>query len=323
STSSARESHEWAAIQAGVFSHEVRSGLYGAADANGDGQVSYREIAAFVQRANASIPNERYRPRVYARPPGTSGARPADAPLLDLRRARKRRALRIAPALHGRYLLETQSGVRVLDFHSAGKGPLTLVRPTSRGLLYLRRLSDEREYTIPATPPVVEIAALTAAKPRDAQRGAAHHAFSQIFARPYDGRAVAQYHFATPAQVAAANQRELDAAIGATDAPRPRWRTVVGLTAIGVSAAALAGGLASTLSALRLRDDIDAASSHARAAALNDSIARRNVAAVVLYSAAGAALAGGLLSLLWPTAPAQPQISLAPRGLSVALGGSF
>ena len=58
STSSAKESHEWAGFQAGVFSHEVRSGLYGAADANGDGQVSYREMAAFIDRANASIANE-------------------------------------------------------------------------------------------------------------------------------------------------------------------------------------------------------------------------------------------------------------------------
>jgi len=54
STSSARESHEWDAFQSGVFSHEVRSGLYGAADADGDGQVSYREIAAFVARATSS-----------------------------------------------------------------------------------------------------------------------------------------------------------------------------------------------------------------------------------------------------------------------------
>ena len=73
STSSARESHEWSEFQAGVFSHEVRSGLLGAADANGDGQVSYREIAAFVERANAPIPNERFRPDVYAKEP-TVGA---------------------------------------------------------------------------------------------------------------------------------------------------------------------------------------------------------------------------------------------------------
>ncbi len=79
STSSARESHEWQEFQAGVFSHEVRSGLYGAADSNGDGQVSYREIAAFINWANAAIPNERFRPEVFSRPPR------GQTRLLDLR----------------------------------------------------------------------------------------------------------------------------------------------------------------------------------------------------------------------------------------------
>jgi len=55
SSSVSGESHEWAGFEAGVFSHEVRSGLYGAADADGDGMVTYREIAAFVARANEAI----------------------------------------------------------------------------------------------------------------------------------------------------------------------------------------------------------------------------------------------------------------------------
>ncbi len=69
STSSARESHEWDGFQAGVFSHEVRSGLYGAADADGDGRVSYREMAAFIRQANGAIPNDRFRPQILARAP--------------------------------------------------------------------------------------------------------------------------------------------------------------------------------------------------------------------------------------------------------------
>jgi len=90
STSSARESHEWAAYQAGVFSQEVRSGLYGAADADRDGLVSYAEIGAFVDRANSAIRNERYRPEVYARPPARGQA------LIDLRPALARR-IEVAP----------------------------------------------------------------------------------------------------------------------------------------------------------------------------------------------------------------------------------
>ena len=64
SSSLSGETHEWAGFEAGVFSHEVRSGLYGAADADGDGRVTYPEIAAFVERANAAIVNQRFRPRV-------------------------------------------------------------------------------------------------------------------------------------------------------------------------------------------------------------------------------------------------------------------
>ena len=55
STSSARESHEWSGFESGVFSHEVRSGLYGAADADGDGRVSYAEIAAFPPKTAAGL----------------------------------------------------------------------------------------------------------------------------------------------------------------------------------------------------------------------------------------------------------------------------
>ena len=82
STTSAQESHEWSNFQAGIFSHEVRSGLYGAADVDGDGQVSYLEIASFISRANDAIPNERYRPNVFAHAPtrGQSARRSAAGP---------------------------------------------------------------------------------------------------------------------------------------------------------------------------------------------------------------------------------------------------
>ena len=66
----------------------MRSALYGAADADGNGRVDYREVAAFVQQANASIPNDKYRSSVFARPPRYSPV------LVDLR-PRKERALEV------------------------------------------------------------------------------------------------------------------------------------------------------------------------------------------------------------------------------------
>ena len=47
STSSGRESHEWEGVQAGVFSHEVRSGLYGAADVETGAAVDDETDATF------------------------------------------------------------------------------------------------------------------------------------------------------------------------------------------------------------------------------------------------------------------------------------
>lgn len=114
STSSARESHEWSEYQAGVFSHEVRSGLLGAADADGDGRVSYREIAAFVERANASVPNEKFRPDAFVK----ASTRTEAGALIDLRPGLAHR-LELSGDHPGHYLVEDGRGVRLADFHNA------------------------------------------------------------------------------------------------------------------------------------------------------------------------------------------------------------
>jgi hypothetical protein len=55
STSTAQESHEWSAISSGVFSHQVRSALAGAADVNSDGRVEYSELTAFIAAASQGV----------------------------------------------------------------------------------------------------------------------------------------------------------------------------------------------------------------------------------------------------------------------------
>ncbi len=80
STSAASEVFEWSELEAGIFSHAVRSGLMGAADANGDGRVSYAELRAFVGIASSSLRNPSFRPQIFARGPGGHD----DDALLDL-----------------------------------------------------------------------------------------------------------------------------------------------------------------------------------------------------------------------------------------------
>jgi Caspase domain len=70
SSSSDRESHEWERFEAGIVSHELRSGLRGAADANLDGRISYAELAAFMHQANRAIDIPRLRPDPFLQPPG-------------------------------------------------------------------------------------------------------------------------------------------------------------------------------------------------------------------------------------------------------------
>src|SRR6185436_15697538 len=71
-TTLGQEVHEWSEIEAGVFSHEVLSGLVGPADVNGDGEIEYTEIQAFVAAANHGVKDPRATLHVIARAPRTN-----------------------------------------------------------------------------------------------------------------------------------------------------------------------------------------------------------------------------------------------------------
>ena len=64
------ETHEWSALESGVFSLEIRPALPGAADADGDGILHYSEIAAFVVAANDGLADPRARVYVFPGHPG-------------------------------------------------------------------------------------------------------------------------------------------------------------------------------------------------------------------------------------------------------------
>lgn len=54
-----QQTHEWAHYRGGVFTHELLSGMRGAADINGDGTVEYSELGAFVSAANSGVRDPR------------------------------------------------------------------------------------------------------------------------------------------------------------------------------------------------------------------------------------------------------------------------
>jgi hypothetical protein len=299
STSSGDESHEWGAFQAGIFSHEVRSGLYGAADLDGDGSITYAEIASFLDRANQAIVNEKFRPHVFAR------ASAASTQLLDLRTGLGRSLAidRDFPSAH--YLIEDQRGVRFLDFHNAKGRELRLVRPGGASLLYVRSMEDGKELTVPASDQSVALAASEFVDPRVAERGAAHQAFSLIFSLPFE----------RASEDLVVVQRQPPA----SKPPSTRARKVV-LWSAGVAAAAgvVAGGLL-LWDASRLADE-GRRSSQQRAAQLNDGIHARNVGATAVFAVAGAAIATGLVTWLFTGREAKGEADSSSPQIDVGLG---
>ncbi len=132
-----QEAHEWEVFRAGIFSHEVRSGLAGAADVNGDGVVEYSELAAFVAAANRAVRAPGARPEVITRPPALDLHRP----IADYF-AGARRFLRLPLGVRGRFWLEDPRGERYADLHTSGETQV-VVALGGTGPYYLRRGAEE------------------------------------------------------------------------------------------------------------------------------------------------------------------------------------
>lgn len=282
STSSATESHEWEAFQSGIFSHEVRSALRGAADLNLDSAISYTEAAAFVWNANAKIANRRFRPHVYARPPATGEA--GDAVLARTDGARGDR-LSMGPGVSEHAYLEDENGLRLADLHPAGGQRLVVLIPSSRPI-FLRRPGSGTEVELP---PGRQLD-LSSLEPRPASslaRGAGHVAFEKLFEAPFGPDSVARYEERPPDEFTPPGPRDGDI---------PWLRRGIGVMSI---LALAAGGTMTGLAATE-RNKIDGDSTGLERSEANDRIRAYNTAAVTSYAVGGAA---ALTYILWTLIP--------------------
>ncbi len=246
STSSDRESHEWEAFQGGIFSHEVRSALRGAADGARDGSVTYAELGAFLTVANRGIPNQRFRPDFVVRPPGSLSDE-----LLRWERDGQVQAL-LLDRPQGHMVLEGPSGERVLDVHPADGQELLLQLPARRPL-FLRLAGGDREFAI-AGGGLVRLSALSDGRVRVASKGALHLAFRQLFSAPFSALDVERYREAVvsagaiePHAVAHVSRRPAEG--GGSVA-----RTAAGGTAIAAGLVGLALGGWAVERSLQARD---------------------------------------------------------------------
>jgi hypothetical protein len=191
STSAEAEVFEWSALQSGVFSHAVRSGLAGAADANHDGAISYNELRAFVDTATAEIKNSAFRPKVYARGPGGDDA----AALVAAGDGGMRLTLEAARPI--RLTIRDRDELPWIDLHKEAGTPLTLRLPSvsvsaderdAHGAVQRREIPAPG----PAAPATAELGDLELAISPPAPR-AADDPFRALFARPFGPAALARH----------------------------------------------------------------------------------------------------------------------------------
>ena len=191
STNSEAEVYEWSELESGIFSHEVRSGLSGAADANGDGQVTYAELAGFVDRANANLPRASLRPQVFQRGPNGQ----ASASLFSPGLASGRRVVLGAP--QRRLWIRGAAAERLIDLHKE-EGPMTVVvpGPAEQPLSIVEWRGPQRptdrpslvDYEVPAGTDAVVLDVL-AMRPADSTARGGGAMFGELFKTPYGARA--------------------------------------------------------------------------------------------------------------------------------------
>lgn len=174
-TSESRETHEWSRLGAGIFSHQIRSALSGAADVNLDGLLEYSEVAAFVDAANARLEGDKGL-SVFAWPPRQD----RHAPLLDLRRGRAVRYVVLHPGIGGRLWLERESAERWADLHKAPAEAVALALPSSQRFFLS---SEDQELEIAPGDATLWVSELPRRTREVSSRGAVARAFErQLFA---------------------------------------------------------------------------------------------------------------------------------------------
>lgn len=145
-SSATGESHEWSRLESGVFSHEIISGLLGAADVNGDFRIEYSELQAFVSAANRSLPSSAAKPVIVASAPATN----QHAALIDVLSLRDSTLLTGITDETGHFYVESSAGQRLLDAHFERSQRVLLALPRVSSHFYLR--SETREARVASEP---------------------------------------------------------------------------------------------------------------------------------------------------------------------------
>lgn len=308
-TTQGQEAYEWSAIESGIFTHELLSGLSGAADVNGDGVVEYTEIQAFIAAANRDIPDPRAIPFVVARPPAANQNVGVVAPG-DLAGTR---VLRGNATGLGHFTIELANGQRYLDAHVASD-PAAIAIPDGDDM-FVRTAT--REARLPSHG-AVSISDLRWQAAGDASRGSLEVTYrTALFATPYgpayyrgfvDSTGGIGVRFADPAVVAARSSRR----------ERRKHLAIAGLAVAGASGAA-----ALVFGSLAYDAHADFASTTLQREAQEAKDRYDRDLPVAIAATTVAVVAGAAAWWLWPRVEVHVAPAALRGGVGLSVGGSW
>ncbi len=301
-TSSGRAAHEWTRYERGVFTHELLSGMRGAADVNGDLRIEYSELSAFFGAANREIGDPKARLEVLTHPPRSQ----VRAALIDLRRFTNVAWIDgDAADAWGHFFLEDGRGVRVADAHVERSARLRLAVPADAPLFVQR--SGGEAMIVPRAGETIRASEVRFTETSTRTRGAVAHGLERgLFAAAF-GPTYYKGFVDARGEVAVSFEAKNEEANVRSKAPAiALWATA---GAAGV-AAAVFGGLA-----LAAQDAFNATNLQVPAQQQRE---RFNAMSIGFYaSLATAAAAAGVGFAFYPW------VSASRDGASVSVGGSF
>ena len=281
SSSSVGEVHEWGRYLSGIFSHEVRSGLLGAADLNDDRKVTFTEIAAFVHNANMAIKNSTYRIKPYIRPPLSA----PNLPLMTMDDARFPAQVRIEKGFSGKAHLVDSELMRYADFHKSDKNAFWLGVPGDAGFAVVR---GNTEYVVPkgATGRLTISGLEVRPRSKMAARGVSDYFEERLFARPHVEQDAQEW----------LKRDYTDSLVVERLQTLPWYQNKGAWGLLGGGLASLGTGVAMSVLAYQAQSDTKNASWFNEKQTFNQLALRNETIAGVLYGVGGAATLG---SILW------------------------
>jgi len=305
--------HEWDAYLGGVFTHELLSGLRGAADVNGDARIEYSELAAFLAAANRDVRD----PRARLTPVTHAPTADPHATIVDLRSAANAFRLTVYGADSVVAQVEDDRGNRLADVHTERRFKVTLRLPPNRKIFVRSTALEAEIFALAGTEVAFSELPLRATSSRargELELSLAHGLFATPFGPSYYRGFVDRQNDLVPVSIpdtdfVAPIPPDRDRAGSSNAQPMATWAM------LGLAGALTAG--AATFALVARQDKIDFDHTSIESEGVSDSNRFSRDTEIAAVFAGGAAISAAAAAYLFLSSRKSPRLGATVSGLVV------